>query len=49
MNCAGTADSAPLEDASPADLDAIIQINLVAVLDLCRLAAPLLFAAAGPA
>ena len=44
VNCAGTADSTPLEDASPEDLDAIIQINLVAVLDLCRLAAPLLFA-----
>jgi NAD(P)-dependent dehydrogenase (short-subunit alcohol dehydrogenase family) len=46
VNNAGTADSVPLEEATLDDLEAIVDVNLVAVLDLCRLAAPLLLASA---
>jgi NAD(P)-dependent dehydrogenase (short-subunit alcohol dehydrogenase family) len=42
VNNAGTCDSGPLEEQSLAQLTDVLEINLVAVLDLCRLAAPLL-------
>lgn len=45
INNAGTCDHGRLEDQTLAELTAVIDLNLVAVLDLCRLAAPLLFAA----
>lgn len=44
INNAGTCDSGPLEDQSLDQLTDVLEINLVAVLDLCRLAAPLLHA-----
>jgi NAD(P)-dependent dehydrogenase (short-subunit alcohol dehydrogenase family) len=44
INNAGICDDGPLEDQTLDELDAVIQVNLVAVLDLCRLMAPLLFA-----
>jgi NAD(P)-dependent dehydrogenase (short-subunit alcohol dehydrogenase family) len=43
LNNAGTCDGGPLEQQALADLVDVIDLNLVAVLDLCRLAAPLLF------
>jgi NAD(P)-dependent dehydrogenase (short-subunit alcohol dehydrogenase family) len=45
VNNAGTADSGALEEQTLADLTGVIDVNLTSVLDLCRLAAPLLFAA----
>ncbi|HEY1421166.1 MAG TPA: SDR family oxidoreductase [Candidatus Dormibacteraeota bacterium] len=45
VNNAGVADDGLLEDQSLDELNAVLDVNLVAVLDLCRLAAPLLFAA----
>jgi NAD(P)-dependent dehydrogenase (short-subunit alcohol dehydrogenase family) len=42
VNNAGTCDSGPLEEQTLAQLTEVLEINLVAVLDLCRLAAPLL-------
>jgi NAD(P)-dependent dehydrogenase (short-subunit alcohol dehydrogenase family) len=45
VNNAGVADSGALEEETVADLTAVIEVNLVSVLDMCRLAAPLLFAA----
>ena len=45
VNNAGNCDDGRLEDQSLDELTAIVDLNLIAVLDLCRLAAPLLFAA----
>jgi len=44
INNAGVCDDGPLEDQTLSELETVVQINLVAVLDLCRLTAPLLFA-----
>lgn len=44
INNAGVCDDGPLEDQALGELEAVVQVNLVAVLDLCRLTAPLLFA-----
>jgi NAD(P)-dependent dehydrogenase (short-subunit alcohol dehydrogenase family) len=45
VNNAGICDDGPLEDQTLSELTEVLDLNLVAVLDLCRLAAPLLFAA----
>src|SRR5262245_48390175 len=45
VNNAGTADSGALEQQTMADLTRVIEVNLTSVLDLCRLAGPLLLAA----
>ena len=45
VNNAGICDSGPIENQSLADLLAVIEVNLVSVLDVCRLTAPLLFSA----
>jgi NAD(P)-dependent dehydrogenase (short-subunit alcohol dehydrogenase family) len=44
VNNAGTGDSGPLEGQTLTELTAVLELNLVAPLDLCRLAAPLLLA-----
>ncbi len=44
VNNAGVCDDGPLEDQALDELNTVVQVNLVAVLDLCRLMAPLLFA-----
>jgi NAD(P)-dependent dehydrogenase (short-subunit alcohol dehydrogenase family) len=44
VNNAATNDGGPLEDESLEDLRAVVDLNLLAVMDLCRLCAPLLFA-----
>jgi NAD(P)-dependent dehydrogenase (short-subunit alcohol dehydrogenase family) len=44
INNAGMCDDGPLEDQTLGQLETVVQVNLVAVLDLCRLMAPLLFA-----
>jgi NAD(P)-dependent dehydrogenase (short-subunit alcohol dehydrogenase family) len=44
INNAGICDDGPLEDQTLDELTTVIQVNLIAVLDLCRLMAPLLFA-----
>ncbi len=44
INNAGVCDDGPQEDQTLSELETVIQVNLVAVLDLCRLVAPLLFA-----
>jgi NAD(P)-dependent dehydrogenase (short-subunit alcohol dehydrogenase family) len=44
VNNAATNDEGPLEDESFEDLRAVVDLNLLAVMDLCRLSAPLLFA-----
>lgn len=44
VNNAGISDDGPLEDQTLAELTEVIDVNLVAVLDLCRVMAPLLFA-----
>jgi NAD(P)-dependent dehydrogenase (short-subunit alcohol dehydrogenase family) len=44
VNNAGTCDDGPLQDQSLAQLTEVIDLDLVAAIDLCRLAAPLLFA-----
>jgi NAD(P)-dependent dehydrogenase (short-subunit alcohol dehydrogenase family) len=44
VNNAGTCDGGLLQDQSLAELTEILDLNLVAAIDLCRLAAPLLFA-----
>jgi NAD(P)-dependent dehydrogenase (short-subunit alcohol dehydrogenase family) len=44
VNNAGTCDGGELHHQSLADLAGVLDLNLVAALDLCRLAAPLLFA-----
>jgi hypothetical protein len=43
VNNAGVCDDGPLEDQSLSELETVVQVNLIAVLDLCRLMAPLLF------
>jgi len=43
VNNAGICDDGPLEQQTLDELTFVIQINLVAVVDLCRLMAPLLF------
>ena len=45
VNNAGTNDDGPIEDQSLDELARVVEVNLVSVLDLCRLTAPLLFAA----
>ena len=47
VNNAGVCDGGPLHDQSLSDLTEVIDLNLVAAVDLCRLAAPLLFARPG--
>jgi NAD(P)-dependent dehydrogenase (short-subunit alcohol dehydrogenase family) len=47
VNNAGTCDGGPLQAQSLAGLTDVIDLNLVAAIDLCRLAAPLLFAQRG--
>jgi NADP-dependent 3-hydroxy acid dehydrogenase YdfG len=44
VNNAGTCDRGPLQDQSLADLTDVIDLDLTAAIDLCRLAALLLFA-----
>ena len=46
INNAGVCDDGPLEDQTLDELTTVVEVNLVAVLDLCRLTAPLLFASA---
>jgi len=43
VNNAGICDGGPLEDQSLEQLRDVIEIDLVAVIDMCRLAAPMLF------
>ena len=43
VNNAGICDDGPLENQTLEELTLVVQTNLVAVLDLCRLMAPLLF------
>src|SRR6516165_5542569 len=45
VNNAGICDDGPLEQQSLEELRQVIEVNLISVLDLCRLTAPLLFAA----
>jgi hypothetical protein len=47
VNNAGASDDGLLEEQSLEDLTSVIDLNLVAMLDLCRLMAPLLFASSG--
>src|SRR4029077_14498085 len=47
VNNAGICDDGPLEEQSLDDLRQVIEVNLVSVMDLCRLTAPLLFASSG--
>jgi hypothetical protein len=47
VNNAATNDEEPLERESLDRLRAVVELNLVAVMDLCRLAAPMLFASDG--
>jgi hypothetical protein len=47
VNNAGGCDAGPLEHQSLAEIVDVIDLDLVAPIDLCRLAAPLLFAAPG--
>ena len=46
VNNAATNDDGPLEGESLEEIERVVALNLVAVIDTCRLAAPLLFAAA---
>lgn len=48
LNAAGTCDNGPLEDQGLADVAGIIQLDLLVPIDLCRLAAPLLFGRPAP-
>ena len=45
VNNAGICDDGPIEDQSLDDLMRVIDVNLISVMDVCRLAAPLLLAA----
>jgi NAD(P)-dependent dehydrogenase (short-subunit alcohol dehydrogenase family) len=45
VNNAGACDDGQLQDQTLEELTSIIDLNLVALMDMCRLAAPLLFAA----
>jgi NAD(P)-dependent dehydrogenase (short-subunit alcohol dehydrogenase family) len=47
INNAGTCDSGRLHEQSLADLTSVLDLNLVAGIDMCRLAAPLLLAHPG--
>ncbi len=49
VNNAGICDDGLLEDQSLEELTTVVQTDLVAVLDLCRLMAPLLFSSESPA
>src|SRR6476646_3304000 len=44
VNNAATHDDAPLEQETYEELRAVVELNLLAVMDLCRISAPLLFA-----
>lgn len=45
LNNAGICDDGPIEEQSLDDLRRVIDVNLISVMDMCRLAAPLLLAA----
>jgi NAD(P)-dependent dehydrogenase (short-subunit alcohol dehydrogenase family) len=45
VNNAGICDDGPIEEQSLEDLRRVIEVNLISVLDICRLTGPLLFAA----
>ena len=45
VNNAGICDDGPLEEQSLEELRQVIEVNLISVLDICRLTAPLLLAA----
>jgi NAD(P)-dependent dehydrogenase (short-subunit alcohol dehydrogenase family) len=45
VNNAGANDDGPIEEQSLEELTRVVDVNLVSILDLCRLLAPLLFAA----
>lgn len=45
VNNAGICDDGPIEDQTLDDLTQVIDVNLISVMDMCRLAAPLLLAA----
>lgn len=45
VNNAGICDDGPIEEQSLDDLRRVIDVNLISVMDMCRLAAPLLLAA----
>ena len=45
VNNAGICDDGPIEQQSLEDLRQVIEVNLISVLDMCRLTAPLLLAA----
>jgi NAD(P)-dependent dehydrogenase (short-subunit alcohol dehydrogenase family) len=45
VNNAGICDDGPIEQQSLEELRRVIEVNLISVLDLCRLTVPLLFAA----
>jgi NAD(P)-dependent dehydrogenase (short-subunit alcohol dehydrogenase family) len=47
VNNAGTCDGGALEDQSLTGIADVVDLNLIAAVDLCRLAAPLLFAQRG--
>ena len=47
VNNAGTCDDGPIEEQSLDDLLRVVDVNLISVLDMCRLTAPLLLAAPG--
>jgi NAD(P)-dependent dehydrogenase (short-subunit alcohol dehydrogenase family) len=49
VNNAGVCDDGPLEEQSLEDLLRVVDVNLISVLDVCRLAAPLLVAPPGAA
>jgi NAD(P)-dependent dehydrogenase (short-subunit alcohol dehydrogenase family) len=44
VNNAGISDEGPIEEQSLDELRQVIEVNLISVMDLCRLMAPLLFA-----
>ncbi len=44
VNNAGICDGGPIEDQALDDLRLVIEVNLITVMDICRLAAPLLLA-----
>jgi NAD(P)-dependent dehydrogenase (short-subunit alcohol dehydrogenase family) len=48
VNNAGVCDSGPIGEQSLADLVEVVEVNLISVLDLCRLTAPMLMAARAP-
>ena len=44
VNNAGTCDGGPLEEQTIDDIRSAVELDLIAVIDMCRLTAPLLFA-----